>query len=418
MKVINWKWTLLCAGVLLLSGCHKSEEEAPPKPLVAVKVAQAETAPVEVAVHAPATVFARELANVTARITAPIRSLKVKKGDDVRAGDLLAVLESREVEAQLAEAKAAVADAQLNLERTSAGTLPTDIERARGAVETADAALALAQKVYDRRAGLFKDGAIPQRDLQQSETEFAQARTNATVARRSLDLLRRQSGEKDVAIARSRVEQAQARLAAITAQTQYTEIRSPFAGSITEQFQFPGDMAKPDAPMFTVMDLATVTARAQVPESQIGGVKPGQPCEFASGDTAGEPVKGRITVINRAVDAQRRTVEVWCEIGNAGRKLRGGVFGELGIVTGKTTGVQVPLAAVQFNEGTRNGSVMVVEEKKTARKREVEAGEPQDGKVQILKGVAAGDTVIVEGGYGLPDGTEVTLGKETAEKGK
>jgi HlyD family secretion protein len=332
----------------------------------------------------------------------------------VKAGDLLAVLDNQEVVAQRVEAVAALADAQANLERTSGGTLPADIERARGQVEISDGAAGLAQKTYDRRAQLYKEGAIPQRDLQQSENELAQAKTNAQVARRSLDLLRQQSGEKDLAIARSRVEQARARLAQVEAQFQYTEIRSPLSGTVTEQFMYPGDMAKPDAPTFTLMDLSTVTARGQVPEVQVAAIRPGQPCQFAAVDAGNQPAAGRITVINQAVDQQRRTVEVWCEIANPAGKLRGGVFGEVRIVTGRTKGVMVPLAAVQFNEGTRTGIVMVVDGKRTARKKEVEAGETQEGKVQILKGLSAGETVITEGGYGLPDGTEVSVG--TAER--
>src|SRR5512133_2506667 len=180
-KTSGIRSALLAGAALALAGCAK-HEEAPPKPVVAVKVARAETAEVKVSVRAPATVFAREQANVSARITAPIRAMKAKKGDDVKAGQALAELENKDVTAQYREAQAALADAQANLERTAAGTLPTDVERARGQVETTDAALNLAQRVYERRAALFKQGAIPQRELMQSETELAQAKTNAAVS--------------------------------------------------------------------------------------------------------------------------------------------------------------------------------------------------------------------------------------------
>lgn len=408
MKVKSQKWFLVVAAAFaVFSGCAKQEEVAP-KPVVAVKTTPAEVATVELSLQAPATIFPQEQANLSARITAPIREMKVKKGDDVEASEVLVVLEDRDALAQQQEARAALAEAQANLERTSAGTLPTDIERSRGQLETAEAALNLAQKVYDRRAELFKQGAIPQRDLLQSETELAQAKTNEAVARRSLDLLQRQSGQQDLAIARSRVEQARARLEQANAQLQYTEIRSPFAGFVTEQFLYPGDMAKPDSPIFTVMGLSVVTARAQVPESQVSVVHAGQSCEFHPSDTSIGTAGGKVTVINRAVDAQRRTVETWCEIPNTGRKLRAAAFGQVRIRTGTSNGLLVPQAAVQFAEGTHSGTVMVVDDKKIAHKREIEAGETLDGKVQIVKGLKPGETVIVEGGYGLPDGTEVT----------
>jgi cobalt-zinc-cadmium efflux system membrane fusion protein len=158
------------------------------------------------------------------------------------------------------------------------------------------------------------------------------------------------------------------------------------------------------------MDLSVVTARAQVPEAQVSQVHAGQACRFFPADASMVPTAGRVTVMSRAVDPQRRTVEVWCEIPNAGGKLRAAVFGDVRIATGTSNGVVVPQPAVQFNEGTRSGAVMVVDDKKIAHKRDVETGETQNGKVQILKGLKAGETVIIEGGYGLPDGTEVSLG--------
>ena len=208
-------------------------------------------------VRGPAFVFAREQANISARITAPIRKLLARKGDNVAAGQVLAQLDNRDLLAQRDEAAAAVTDAEANLQRVTSGTLPTDIERARGQAASAEAALNQAQKFYDRRRQLFEQGAIPQRDLLLSETELAQAKANHEVAKRALDLLQNQSRDKDILMAKSKVEQAQARLSLVKAQLDFAEIRSTSAGTITEQFMFPGDMAKPDAPIFTVMDLAS-----------------------------------------------------------------------------------------------------------------------------------------------------------------
>ena len=119
-------------------------------------------------------------------------------------------------------------------------------------------------------------------------------------------------------------------------------------------------------------------------------------------------------MINKVVDPSRRTVEVWCEIPNKpSHTLRAGVFGGLRIVIADSPkGPTVPLSAVQFNEGTRLGSVLVVDEKRIASRREVEGGEIFDGKVQIKRGLHGGEAVIVDGGYGLPDGTQVRLMEE------
>ena len=400
---------LLCAAVL--AGCsHKDEAEEKPKPLVSVKTATAEMTDIPLSVNAPASLFPREQASISGRVNAPIRSIAVKKGDSVNANQVLATLESRDVAASRQEAEAALQDAEANLQKVESGTLPTDIEKARGEVENAQATLNQAQKTYDRRSELFKEGAIPGRDLLQSETDLAKAKSAYEVARRSLDLLQRQSGQKDIAMARSRVEQARAKLAGANAQVQYTELRSPFSGTITDQMQYPGDMAGPGTPTFMVMDLAIMNARAQVPETDVGRIKAGQPCQFTPADSNIAPASGRVTVTNHAVDPQRRTVEVWCEVGNTDRRLRANIFGQVSFSVGATRGVTVPQSAVVFNEGTRSGTVMVVDAKHIAHQREIEAATVIDGKVQIVKGINPGELVITEAGYGLPDGAEVTTG--------
>lgn len=401
------RYGALFSFLVVLGGCARKQEE-PPRPLVTVRTARAETADLRLSARAPATIFPREQANLAARITAPIRQLRARKGDNVSAGQVLAVLDNRDLIAQRDEARASVADAQANLRKLAAGTLPTDVERARGQLMSAEAALNQARKYYQRRSELFRQGAIPGRDLLATETELAQAKAAYEVARRSLDLLEHQSRADDVRIAESRVGQAKARLALTEAQNRFTEVRSPFAGAITEQFMFPGDMAKPDTPIFTVMDLSVAVARAQVPEAQAGGIRRGQACSFDSAGGSAAASGGHVTVVNAAIDPARRTLEVWCEIPNAGRKLRAGAFGEVTVVTGSAPqAVVVPLAAVQFTEGTNAGSVYLVNQKDIAHKVDVETGERSRDRVQIVKGVGAGNRVIIEGGYGLPDGTRV-----------
>jgi RND family efflux transporter MFP subunit len=193
---------------------------------------------------------------------------------------------------------------------------------------------------------------------------------------------------------------------------EFTEIRSPFAGVITEQMMFPGDMAKPDAPIFTVMNLSVVVGRAQTPETESRAVRQGQACGFSPVDQAGEAFPGRVTTINQAVDPARRTIEIWCEIANpqigGQRRLKGGDFGSLAITVGAARrSVVVPVAAVQFAEDGKKGTVMVVDAKNIAHETEVKTGETVDGRVRIIEGLNGGETVVIEGGYGLPDKTEV-----------
>lgn len=409
------KTILPVLGIACLIGCGKhAEEEEKTPPVVAVKVAQAEEQDVRLTVHAPATVFPREQANVASRITAPIISLGAKKGDRVAAGQVLARLDNRDLMAQRRELAALVSDAEASMEKTRLGTVPADLERARGQVATTQAALNQAEKFFERRKQLFDQGAIPNRDLLVSQTDLATARANFDVAQRNLALLEKQSVGRDIEIAQSRLEQAKGRLAAVDAQIAFSELKSPFAGFITEQFAFPGDMAQPSAPIFTVADLDVAVARSQVPEVEASGIRRGAVCQLHPSDQD-KIFSGAVSVVNQAVDPARRTVEVWCEIANPKAELRAQVFGSVDIATGHLAkAIAVPVAAVQYDEGARTGFVMTVDSARKAKKKAVETGAPVDGRVAVLKGLSAGETVIVEGAYGLADGTAVT----TAGDGK
>ncbi len=405
------RWVLWTA--LLLAACGKKDEEPPPKPLVSVATAKVTAEDVPLVIEAPANVFPLEQANVATRITAPIRELRVRKGDSVSAGQVLAVLDNRDALAQRADATASVEDALATLQKMETATIPGDIERAQGQLATAEAALNQAQKNYDRRKELLAQGAIPNRDFLVSQTELAQAKTTYDVAKNGLNLLQNQSRSSDLRSAHAKLESAQAKLQLANVQLQFTEVRSPFAGTVTDQFMYQGDMAQPSSPILSIMNLSSVSARAQVPEAQAGPLEMAQECSFQA-ESGGLPeINGQVTVINKAVDPARRSVEVWCEIANDQGVLRGNLYGRVRIITGVARGsMMVPVAAVQRNEGTNTGVAMVVDSQSVAHKRDIQTGLTYKSKVQILKGLKLGETVVTDGGYSLPDNTQVKTGNQ------
>ena len=170
--------------------------------------------------------------------------------------------------------------------------------------------------------------------------------------------------------------------------------------------------------MFTIVDLSSVSARAQVPEASAGSVQQGKSCTFRSIDKQAAELKGRVTVINRSVDPQRRTVEVWCEVARPPSSIRAGMFGTVSIQTGQVeNAVLIPKPALQLEEGTDRGTVFVVDAKRIAHKREVTVGEVLGDRVRITSGIKPNETVVVEGSYGLPDNIQVVLkGERKPEK--
>ena len=398
----------LAFATLLSTACAQPEEGAEPEVVVEVQTVQAEVRTVEETVTAPATIFPLAEARVAPKLTAPIARLTVRKGDRVTKGQPLAWLRSEDLAAQLAEAKAQVTDAEANLEKLSAGTLPTEVERAQGEVERSEASLAAAEQIFERRQALVKEGALPERALLVAKTEYEQAQTANRVAKSALELLTGRSRAQDIRIAESRLEQAQAKLQFVEAQLGYARIESPSSGVVTEQFLYPGDVARPDAPIFTVMDLSVAVARGQFPEEQTAGLQAGQTCRFLAVDAPGSDHAGKLTVINQAVDPIRRTVEAWCEIPNANGALKAGTYGEVSVVRSvRPDAVVVPLASVQLEPDRTSGVVWTVSPDGAAHEAHVEVGVITGESAEIRSDLRGGETVVIEGGFGLSDGVQV-----------
>lgn len=399
---------ILVVALLACLGCAPPQEDAEPEIVIKVRTAQATVQDVEQAVSAPAMIFPKSEAKVASKLTAPIARLGARKGDRVVQRQTLAWLSAGDLYAQLAEAEARVTDAQAILQKTSAGTLAADVERAQGEVERTATALNQAEQIFERRQSLVTEGALPERDLLLAKTQYEQAQTAHRVAQRSLEILTGQSGQQDIRIAESRLLQAQARLQLVQAQLAFAQVESPSPGFITEQFLYPGDMARPDAPIFTVMDLSVAVARGEFPEEKTSGLRPQQVCRFVSIDQPDAARVGKLTVVNQAVDMARRTVEAWCEIPNTDGEIKAGVFGEVIVVTAqRPQAVTVPLSAIEFERDRSFGVVWSVGDDHRVRKNRVSVGVVSGTTAEILEGITTGETVVVEGGYGLSEGLAV-----------
>jgi multidrug efflux pump subunit AcrA (membrane-fusion protein) len=393
---------------LCVAGC-KSGDQSESKPVVNVSVQRAAAEDVPLLVSAPASVFGKLEARISPRITATVQQLLVHKGETVKKGQLLAVLDQRDLAAQRADAAAAVSSAQAALQRTQAGTIPAQLTQARGDLDAKRAALNLAQKVYERRKDLYAKGAISNRELQTSEADEAQAQANYNAARTNLDVLEKHTSADDLRMAENALAQSKAQESLASANLSFANLRSPFDGTVTEQFLYQGDLASAGSPILTVVDLSSAVAHAEVNADDVMPMKMGQSCSFALNDAGSERSFGKITVVNQAVDPARRTIEVWCEIPNQDHALKARLFGTVRIEVGTAhQAVVLPSSAVEFQEGTQTAKVYVVDSQNLAHVREVKAVPLDDKRVRILSGLSPGETVITVGEYGLPDGTEVS----------
>src|SRR5258706_1373336 len=153
----------------------KAESEAEVTPVVSVKVAKAEQGSIAAQVGAVGTIWPRERADVAAKISAQIKKMALLKNKVVRAGEVIAVLESRDLQAQRAEAVAALNQARAEERSLVTGTIPKTNAEDQKALLDAHAKVNNTRATYESRRVLFEKGGISKKDLEASQLELTTA---------------------------------------------------------------------------------------------------------------------------------------------------------------------------------------------------------------------------------------------------
>ena len=368
------------AAALGIAGCSNGAKAAPETPApLAVTVATVAMADVADTFEAGGVIQARTTATLTARILSPVREVRVTPGDRVRAGQVLIVLDGRDLAAQARSARAAAAGADQTA--TAAAS-----ER-----QAADAALTLARATHERMAALHA-----KRSATAQELDDATGALRAAEARAAGAAARAHAAVSGVDGARG------AREAAETTAS-FALITAPFDGVITEKLVEPGNMAAPGTPLMRMEDARGFRLDVRVDESRAGRIARGDAVPVMLDSAAGGPatVKGTVSEIARAVDADARAFLVKIALpGSPG--LRSGGFGRARFSGATRRALRVPDAAL-----VRRGqmtSVFVVENG-IARVRLVSVS-----GTEVLAGLSTGDTVVVAPPPALTDGRPVTAG--------
>jgi len=161
----------------------------------------------------------------------------------------------------------------------------------------------------------------------------------------------------------------------------------------------------------TIADTSSLIAKMQVGEETATRLKAGDAVRVLPDDRPGESFPGTINLVGRAADPQSHSVEVWVLVPNPGGRLRLNGVAKVVIAAQPASGaVIVPSSAVTLDATNGNsGAVMVVDDKSIAHEVHVTIGVRSGGRMQILSGLKGGETVVIEGNYGLPDGTKVAI---------
>jgi len=409
---------LIMAAVWKLRKSPAKEEE--PVRVVSVHVAKAEKGQIAAPVSAVGTIFPREQATVAAKVSAQIKQMALLKNKLVKAGEVIAVLESRDLLAQRNEALAALNQERANERSVTTGTIPQTNAQDQKALRDAQAKARTARATYERRLALFENGGISKKDLEASQLELTTAENELHLAEQTVALRTKSLNPNDIALAAAKVAQAQQHLATLDAQLSYSVIRAPISGLVTDQFQYEGEFAAAGGKLVNIADTSQVIVKAPFSDTVAAQLKVGDTANVLPTDTSAEEMKGQITLLSRSSDPTNRTVEVWVALANGGGRLRANGAAQITIsAQAKDDAIVVPASAVTLEASNASeGTVMVVGDDSIAKERKVTVGIRTSEKVEITEGLKGGETVVIEGNFALADGTKVEVAKEEKEEKK
>src|SRR6266536_421632 len=401
---------IACCAALAASvvACRKHEAEA--EPVAPVRVSPAIKGSIRLIVNADAVLFPLNQANVTPKISAPVRRLLVNRGDKVKQGQLLAELENRDLTAAALEGKGNFEQAQSNLRTTTASTVPEQVTKAQSDFDAAKEGLDAAKKLLDNRQLLLREGALARKLVDEAQVAYAQAKAAFDTAQQHLQALQSVGRQEQVKTAAAQVEAAKGRYDSAQAQVSYAEIRSPIAGLVTDRPAYPGEMAQAGTPLLTVMDVSKVVARVNLAQDQTKEIKVGAEATVTPND-GGDAINGRVTIVSPAADQNSTTVQVWVQVDNGEGKLRAGEAVKVAIVAATIDGATVVPASAVLPNAEGETIVLVVDDKNVAHEKVVQVGIREPQIVQIVAGVQTGDRVITQGGLGLEDKAKVRIMK-------
>ena len=290
------------------AGCSTAEPEDV-QPVVTVDVAPVLTTTIQAKVRGDALLFPSQQAAIVPKISAPVKKFYVNRGDRVRAGQLLVELENADLVAAVVESQAAYDQAETVYQTAVRATLPEETQKAELDVQAAKEAMDAQQAVLSSRQDLFKQGAIAQKDLNDAQVAFVQARNQYETAQRHMENLRGFATAQAVKGAQAQRDAAKGRLESAQAQLSYSRIVSPIDGVVTDRPLYAGESAPSGAPILTVMDISRVIARTHVPPSEASQLKVGGDANLLVPDKGA--IAGKIT----------QSARPWIR---AGRRLRYG----------------------------------------------------------------------------------------------
>jgi len=350
---------LMLPAVSSLVGCSSEQTRTTPSPETVrnVGVLTVQQASVPDLLEAVGTVRAAQTSDASSQMMGNIVEIRAHEGDHVQRGQVLAVVDDSQPRAAVDRATAADLAAQ---------------QQAVGA----DSDLALAESTLKRYQNLYE-----KKSVSPQEFDEVKARQQAALARRDM--------------AKAGQAQAQAALSQARTSLDYTRIRAPFDGVVTEKKADSGTLASPGMPIFTVEDVHHYRLEATVNENDLRYVRTRQQVTVVIDALDNAGLNGRVVQIVPAADSASRTFLVKIELPTDTR-LRSGLFGRAQFSRGERQALLIPRSAV-VERGQLQG-IYVLDQNKVASLRYITLGKPSGAEVEVLAGLQDGERLVAKPG--------------------
>jgi RND family efflux transporter MFP subunit len=434
--MVRSRWFALLATALALAGsaCSRSQAEAPAKPggapaagprAIPITVGRAETRAVQRSVETSGSLLAGEEMLAKTEQSGTIAKLFADLGDRVAAGATLAEYDRREFQLAVDQAQADLNAAREALARSQATAAATEasLQRVKDNVASLDADVARAQSQVDwarseleRNQQLFAKEIIAARDVDNARNQYntaaAQLTMMKTAAAQHPDHVRvaeaqLRSDRAAVRAAEATVKQREAALGLVEKRLGDTRVKASISGSIAKRHVSAGEFVKDNTPLFTIVITNPLKYAGTVPERQAPELKVGQTLRLSVEAYPGKAFTGTITRLAPAVDVATRTLAVEARVPNDANALRPGFFAKGNVLTREDPSVVVVPSDALMNVVGLNKVFVIADGK--AQERQVRPGARQEGILEILQGVKAGETVATSNLPALYHGAAVTV---------
>lgn len=370
-----------------------------------------QTAPVvredlEVNVTATGTIRPLTPVNISPKQPGRIVAIAVDQGDWVKAGQLLARMDDSNLRGRLLSAEGKLAAAEANLRKMESGSRPEEIRQARENLRDAEAQMIAIRSSFRGNAQLYAAGAIGRVSFDASRSQYLSIQERIQALKSQLDLVLAGFRQEDIDSARAQVTQAKGELLAIRTEMDDTAIRAPFAGVITQKFADVGAFVTPttsasatsSATSSSIFALAgPLEGLANVSESDIGAIYPGQPVELRVDAYPGRLFRGRVRLIApESVVVQNVTsfqVRIRLVDPDRSKLLSGMNFTASFLVGRHRDALLIPTTAIVSQaQGT---GVFVPGSRDKPRFQPIRVGASVGTRSEVLSGLKAGERVFI-----------------------